>query len=297
MKIIQIEQGTPEWHTYRASHANASEAGCIMGCSPWKPQTWLQLWRIKTGKDVIETNAAMRRGLEREPITRQFACDLFATNFQPAVVEGGIFSASLDGINNDGDSILEIKNPGPKSKTWAAIKDGIIEPHYQAQVQHQLYVSLAGVCFFVVDNGVDQPLFIEVHPDPEYQELLINTWNRFWWHMQEFSPPEPGENDITPMTGSEWHNAVTRYKDSGVVLKAAEDEAEAARKAIISLCGENQVCEGEGIRARQHFKRGQIDYSCIPELKDRDLEPFRKAGQNIWSVCAVRRENANPRTD
>ena len=285
MKIIQVEQGTLEWHAYRASHANASEAGCIMGCSPWKPQTWLQLWRIKTGQDVIQTNAAMRRGLEREPITRQFACDQFATNFQPAVVEDGIFSASLDGINKDGDAILEIKNPGPESKTWTAIKDGIIEPHYQAQVQHQLYVSLAGVCLFVVDNGVDQPLSIDVHPDPEYQELLINTWNKFWWHMQEFSPPEPGENDITPMTGPEWLAAVTRYRIAGGVLKAAEDEAEAARKAIILLCGENQVCQGEGVRARQQFRKGQIDYRRIPELKDRDLEMYRKKGQTIWTLC------------
>lgn len=41
MKIIELTQGTPQWHTHRAQHLNASDAPAMMGCSPYKSRAEL----------------------------------------------------------------------------------------------------------------------------------------------------------------------------------------------------------------------------------------------------------------
>lgn len=290
MKFINLEQGSPEWHAHRRNHANASEAGCVMNCSPWKPDSWLQLWRIKNGQDEIVQNHAMRRGIEREAITRQWASEKYRIDFQPAVVvdDDGWMSASLDGISPDGSVILEVKNTSNTSDTWKAALIGRIEPNYLAQVQEQLLVSVAIRCLFVVDNGIDTPIAIHVISDPEYQELLIHEWKRFWTHMTDFSPPETGANDITPMDGPEWAVAVSQYRVANVCLKDAEKASEEARKALVAMCGENHACQGCGLRVRQNYRRGSVEYSKVPELAGIDLNRYRKDGSVVWTINEIK---------
>lgn len=41
MNIIELTQGTPQWHTHRAQYLNASDAPAMMGCSPYKSRAEL----------------------------------------------------------------------------------------------------------------------------------------------------------------------------------------------------------------------------------------------------------------
>ncbi|MDS9991008.1 YqaJ viral recombinase family protein, partial [Xylella fastidiosa] len=41
MNIIELTQGTPQWHTHRAKYLNASDAPAMMGCSPYKSRAEL----------------------------------------------------------------------------------------------------------------------------------------------------------------------------------------------------------------------------------------------------------------
>ena len=35
MQIVQLTQGSPEWHAHRAKHFNASDAAAMLGISPY----------------------------------------------------------------------------------------------------------------------------------------------------------------------------------------------------------------------------------------------------------------------
>ena len=48
MKIIQLTQGSPEWHAHRAEHFNASDAAAMLGISPYMSRDEL-LKRMATG--------------------------------------------------------------------------------------------------------------------------------------------------------------------------------------------------------------------------------------------------------
>lgn len=41
MKIVDLQQGSPEWHAHRAKHFNASDAPAMMGASKYKTRTQL----------------------------------------------------------------------------------------------------------------------------------------------------------------------------------------------------------------------------------------------------------------
>lgn len=293
MKIIDLVQGSPEWHEFRRTHIGSSEAACIMGCAKYQPDTWLKLWRMKAGmaKETSQT-PPMRRGIEREPITRKWVYEYTGIDVKPLVGVSGILSASFDGISEDRLTTVEIKNPiSADGETWKAALNQEVEPHYFAQVQHQLLVSGAAQCLFVVDLGDERndPIVIEVLPDLAYQTTLMDQCAAFWKHIEEFSPPEPTEKDIIPMTDDAWRSAVDTYRLAQKALKEAESASESARKSLIAMCEERSAaCQGSGLRVQRVFRKGSVDYKKVPELLGVDLEPYRKEGSESWRIDEVK---------
>lgn len=55
--IVNLVQGTTEWHEHRRVHRNASETSVVLGCSSWT--TPYQLWQQKLGLAKPDVNAAM----------------------------------------------------------------------------------------------------------------------------------------------------------------------------------------------------------------------------------------------
>jgi putative phage-type endonuclease len=66
--IVNLVQGSTEWHEHRRNHRNASETPIVLGVSPWC--TPYQLWQQKLGLAKPEVNGAMLRGTELEPAAR-----------------------------------------------------------------------------------------------------------------------------------------------------------------------------------------------------------------------------------
>ena len=56
--IVQLVQGSEQWHAHRRGLRNASETSAVLGISPW--MTPYQLWLSKTGRAQPDVNAAMR---------------------------------------------------------------------------------------------------------------------------------------------------------------------------------------------------------------------------------------------
>lgn len=211
MRIVNIEQDTPEWHEFRAQGIGASEAPTIMWENPYESP--FSLWRRKTGRAGAKTQtAAMAHGKNTEQVARDAYCAETGDFMPPACGIHDEFDwmrASFDGIN--GKTILEVKCPSEIQNHLTA-REGQVPDHYLAQVQHQLAVSGADLChFWSFFEG--KGALVEVKPQAEYIKELIATEKTFWqWVMDDKYPMPEGTLDLSDdkdalRWAEEWVNA------------------------------------------------------------------------------------------
>ena len=179
MKIIELEQGSQEWLSWRKTVITATDASIIMGNNPWT--TPYKCWQRKLGLiEEQKSNEAMERGKRLEPDARAQFIEKYGIDMTPVVVESSEFEflgASLDGISKLGNHILEIKCGGEKLHNMAT--HGIIPDYYMDQMQHQLLVTRAEKCFYYSYNG-QYGICIEVLPDPEFINRFMPKARAFW---------------------------------------------------------------------------------------------------------------------
>lgn len=265
---IELEQGSLEWHEHRAKYRNASEAGAVMGVSPY--QTPRELWESKNGMGKpFKGNVATDYGTATEP----FALARFNRNktwkLEPAVFTSGEYSASLDGysLGDDGLSVsCEIKCPYQKedSKLWKSVKEGIIPEHYYWQLVHQYMVRPVDWAYFYLYIDDDTHTSLEFMPNQGDIEKLRAAWDDFY-----ANPPEPkfqNRDDLIPLA------------EEYAALKAAADEANKKLKEVETQL--KQSCEVSSVAGNVQIqtisKKGTIDYKSIPNIKEVDLESYRK---------------------
>lgn len=252
--IVQLVQGSEEWHAHRAKYRNASEASAVMGLNPW--MTPYQLWEIKTGRRTQEVTFPMQRGLELEPKARLAYEESTGNIMEPVVMVNGDYSASLDGISLDGDLILEVKCPlkGQQSDTWKTAAVGMVERHYELQIQHQLMVSGADLCHFYVFDGTEG-LTVEVQPNNDDIEMLRSAWDEFMTFVETDTAPPITAADTVTRQDEAWKQAAEQYID----FKQAADEAvrvtDEAKARLVALVRHSSE-RGHGVSVCK-FVRGK----------------------------------------
>lgn len=286
MKIIQVEQGTPEWLSWRKTVITATDASIIMGNNPW--DTPYQCWQRKLGLvEEKKSNPAMERGKKLEPEARALFIEQKGINMTPCVVESTEFDflgASLDGISDDYSTLLEIKCGGNKLHEMAS--RGEIPDYYRDQIQHQLLTTGAKKAFYYSYNGKDG-ICIEVFPDPEFKNQFMPKAREFWKSVALNESPELQYKDYKDMSHiAEWKSYAEHYKNLNHQIKHLEDLKEDYRKELLRLC-ENDNCIGEGIKIIKTTMRGRIAYDEISEIKNIDLERYRKNSISSWKVLLV----------
>lgn len=284
MKIIEVEQGSPEWLDWRKTVITATDCSAIMGNNPWV--TPYKCWQKKLGLiEEQKSNAAMERGVRLEPEARtQFNERRGFPYMLPAVVESTEFEflgASLDGISVDHKHILEIKCGGIKLHTQA--QGGIIPDYYMDQMQHQLLVTRAEKCFYYSFDGKDG-VCIEVLPDPGFIERFLPRARIFWKQIAFFEPPTLQQSDYKDMNDSlSWKEYSKMYQETDAAIKALEDKKDYLRRMLIELSAD-QSCMGNGVKVMKTLMRGRIDYNEIPEIKGLDLDKYRKNASVTWKI-------------
>lgn len=282
-KIMPEFASRDEWLEFRRLGIGSSEAACIMGCALYEPDTWLKLFRSKfDAQTEREITPPMRRGIGREPHIRQRFEDITGYKFPSAVLKMDGFPAvaQIDGISTYAGqkAIAEFKSTHVSGPRLAAARKGDLMPHDMAQVQHQLMVSGANVCHFVVEYDTAEGLIIvPVLPNIYYHGLLLSEINRFWEYVIDFTPPEPTDKDIRVRYDGAWRMAVDAWRETGAALKKAEEAESVARGNLIALA-KDELSQGEGVRVSRHLRKGNVQYDNVPELKGVDLEPYRKPG-------------------
>lgn len=289
MKIIQGkagEQGTQEWLEFRKNHIMASDVPNIMGVGYRLPE---QVFAEKLGLEGPQKeNEAMARGKRLEPIARKKLNEMLResyTNFTPIVTESvdyPFLGASLDGFCDamaPHFRICEIKTGGEAAKRNA--KTGFIPEIHQLQMQTQLLVSEADICFYAFYDDVDDDLtVIEVRPDRELQQRIVEAAKEFWERLQNLDPPEPKYEE---KGDAEWVMWTASLAAAQAGIKVLETQEKEAKERLIQL-SEGRSCKGYGYGVVHSVRQGSVDYKKVVEDYGIDEAKYRKEPTQVVTV-------------
>lgn len=192
IKIDSFKQGTPEWHAFRSLGLGSSDAGVVSGLMPeaWDGFYSLKLQRVHGIKKVFspEKEIVIQRGQDMEEEARQAYMEVSKIKVEPACFihpEREWQRASLDGIDKDWETILEIKCSGERVYNKVAL-DLKIPNYYIAQMMHQMaVVTTAKRAHFWMYDDVRGGVLLEVLPDPDFIKELTEREEWFWNAMKE----------------------------------------------------------------------------------------------------------------
>jgi len=274
MELINVEQGSQEWHDLRAKYyKTASRTPVVLGLSPFSKIEDLAK-ELKHGIKPYYNNA-MRRGNELEPMVRELANKHFNDVFEPAVGVNADFLASLDGINFDGDTIIEIK---VSEHTYHELKNGKIPEYYKAQMLHQMFVFEAKKSYLVAYSELNNDIAVSdaVLDDAVWFWDMLNAWHQFDDFMESYELPAQQE-----MTDKKWKSICSKLIKINEKKKKLEAEEKQYKEQLIELSkGVKSI--GCGVMVYP-INKNNIDYKKLIEDKKIDVEPY-KTSSTSWGV-------------
>ena len=218
MQILNVIQGSSEWHAHRAQSLNASDAPAMMGCSPYKTRAQL-VREMATGVTPEVDPATQRRfddGHRFEALARPLAEQIIGEELFPVVgfVDGPDcrrLSASFDGLTVDESTAFEhkslnddlrrafddIETIAPEHRENSAMKS--LPLHYRVQMEQQLAVSGAERVLFMASKWSRGEQYGEYVPDdyrhcwytsdPALRKQIMDGWAQL---LQDVSAYQSG---------------------------------------------------------------------------------------------------------
>lgn len=269
-------QGTNEWLELRKTKITASDAAVILGVSPWKTKRQLYDEKVGFAPPPIITDR-MQRGIDLEPIARELFCIQTGIEVEPDVVVKEWAMASLDGISKCRKHIVEIKCPGEKQHSIAL--SGKVPDYYYAQMQHQMWVCDVDEMWYFSFDGSDG-VTVKVKQDRDYTNALIEAEHEFYQCILNQVPPE---DDYTTREDEVWRSFANLWITLSREIKGLVEEQEELKKKLVFLSGESNS-RGGGISLCQVKRKGNVDYSKIPELQGVDLDAYRGEEITSWRI-------------
>lgn len=279
-----IQQQSQEWHDLRTNKIGSSDSPVIMEVSPWS--TPFQLWEQKLGLSPKKhISSSMKRGIDLEPKALEMFSDMTGLLVTPDVVfhpKIEWMMASLDAIDVDRKNIAEIKCPGKQDHEMALA--GKVPEKYFPQLQHQLEVCGLEMAYYFSFDG-EKGVAIKVYRDEEYIKKILQKDEQFWQCMQEFTAPKLIERDYVKKEDELWNAAASEWISINQQLLSLEKKQEDLRSSLISM-SQKQNSKGGGLKTSRFIRKGNIDYSKIPEIQGVNLEDYRKSPIECWKISA-----------
>jgi len=284
--IVDLNQNTPEWLSFRESRIGASEAAAIMGVSPY--DTAYSLWQRKTGLSAQkEQTYCMKRGHDLEDLARQRFHEMTGFKVSPKVLthtEYYFLMASMDGMTEDLQIAVEIKCNGKVNHKLAL--EGKIPDHYNYQLQHQMFVCELNWMYYFSFDGESGILVIVAREEQTIKKMIIKELE-FYRCMIELDPPVMTDRDYTVRNDIAWMTASKHFLSVRSQLKELEQEQERLKKILLNLA-ENRPAMGSGIRLSKIVNRGTVDYKKIPELITVNLDEYRSDPVISWKITETK---------
>ncbi|NWO06908.1 MAG: YqaJ viral recombinase family protein [Alteromonadaceae bacterium] len=291
MKILNLIQGSDEWHAARATRMTASEAPAMMSAT--KKMSRNELLKAKslgTEKEVSEyvQKFLFDKGHEMEASARPLVEEIVGEELFPTTgeTEDGEYLASFDGMTMMGDILFEHKM---WNETLAeAVRNEKLPAEYYWQLEHQLMVAdEAEKVIFVVSDGTKENFeYMWYTPVRGRRNKLIKGWEQFKDDLAEYKP-EPAKEEVVAekpsdlpvlmisVDGEVKSSNLATYKDTALSfienintdLQTDQDFANA--EELVKFC---KKAEGELDTAKKHAlaQTQSIDelFNTIDELKE-----------------------------
>ncbi|BEK33594.1 hypothetical protein CW576_09340 [Campylobacter jejuni] len=259
-KIINLEQGSPEWLNFRKGKIGASMvASCvgIKGAFHSKEQAR----DIILGLKEVYQNEAMKKGSNYEPLIRARVEFLHSVSITPIVLqslENEMFIASLDGIDENG-LIYEFKYS--QDEYDFVKKNKKPSDKYYAQVQFALYISAKQKCLFVAMDKKEDIVECEVLKDESYQKWLVKNVKEF---ILDYIIGE--KSDYKELESKEAKNLTIEIIRLENTIKPIKEKLESLKKELIALAsGQKARCLDITIYPQS---RTTVDYKGFLEQKN-----------------------------
>jgi putative phage-type endonuclease len=268
-----MEQNTDKWLEWRSKGLGASDAPIILGVSPYK--TPYQLWEEKLGLKKSVGNWATQRGHDLEPkakATFELEMDMDFPSMLATHNKISWLRASLDGYNADKKAVLEIKCPGKDDHETA--KQGRIPDKYWPQIQHQLLVTGADICYYYSYDG-ETGVTVEAKPDVAYCKDLYSKLESFWELIKSKTEPKLTDKDQVQIDDAETVKLADQYAKLDDDAKAIKKAMEEIKKKLVEKVDHAKTKIGR-ISITKSVRKGNVDYSKVPALDGVDVEEFRK---------------------
>lgn len=285
--ILNLVQGSPEWHKHRATALNASDAPAMMGVSKYRSRA--DLIRERATGIVPEVDAATQRLFDRghmaEAAARQYAEASIGEELYPVIlardVDGLPLSASLDGQTMDGATVWEHKLFS--ESLVAQVLAGELEPHYFWQLEQQLLVSGAERVIFTTSDGTtENSESLEYRAVPGRAEALIAGWKQFQADVAEYQP-EPAAAPAPVAAPVEGFGALS-LRVEGRVLASNLDAFKAGAESFIA-----RLPKASELETDQDFADAEAAVKACGEAESRIKAAIDAALAQMSDVDAVMR--------
>ena len=196
MIIVNVPQGSAEWHAFRATKFTASDASAMLGYSKYKTRD--QLLQEKFSGVSEEVSAAMQAIFDKGHKTEAMARELLEAELSDELYpvtghssEQQNIAASLDGMDMMGKFLFEHKLWNEKLADFILASNDLPDTHWP-QVEQQLYVSGADYCEFVVSDGTKAKRVIHKYfPQGERLKSVLSGWKQFSIDLDGYEAKAP----------------------------------------------------------------------------------------------------------
>lgn len=280
---LDVIPNTNEWHATRRRKVGASDSSAILGIGFLTPY---QLWEQKLGLTTTQMNYAMSEGVRLEPIARAnleqyFGFALEAPVYQHDDIDYMI--ASLDAYNEKERCLIEIKCG---SGSYAKAQSGTIPDYYYSQMQHQLEVMALDKMHYYCFNG-ESGVLLEVYRDTPYIRTLLEAEEKFYDCMSNFTPPALTDKDYVKIMTDEAYTTSLKLESVKEQIEALTEQEKALRDQILRMAdGRNSIIGTQ--KVTKVISQGHVNYKEIPQLKDVDLNQYRKAPSTSFRITKAK---------
>lgn len=234
MEFIEIKRNEAEkaaWLEKRKHYVTGTDAGKLIGVSPWGGK--FAVWLDKTGRaaPVVET-PAMKAGKKFESaILQTYAEEM---NCKLEHVDGyqlitcdkyPRLGASLDGWNHDLQIPVDAKNIKWKNEKWGDAWTDQFPEYYKAQLQVQMMVTGATFAHLAVMFSGQDFFVYSMEYDEDMAQKILDATEEFWPFVERDKMPEAdGSDEATEYIKSEFARG-----DASTVKEPTEEILEALK--------------------------------------------------------------------
>lgn len=289
MKTVKLEQGTPTWLKFRMGGVGGSEIASIAGVEgAFQKRSDVLAEKLGARREISDYQRRIfADGHQWEELVRS-SLNEQGHAFLPVVAvhpDNERFFASLDGVDENTKTVLEVKSVVTREKFEAYLEK--TPAHYVAQVQWELFVTgyqKAIIAFVHAGEVVTKEIFSDENLQNRLQAFAIEF-------LQELDAIKGGTQvaPVQSLTSDQVSRLVYLKKaqtEMKIQLDMIDVEIESIADSLIKKTNATKL-ESDEITIAVVERKGSVNYSKIPEVQrlgESYLNSFRGKGSSSIQV-------------